>query len=279
MEHLHAIGDDDRAAVVSVVLLLTGDAAVERVPPVATHALAGANLLLLTKPGGPAADGLPKLRPIGMPEVIRKLVASELAGTVRDAAAELLAPLQLGAGVSSACERAIHELNAYLALHHDEAVLQLEFANEFNLVSRPAVRAMFERAFPLLAPYFRWVYEGDAPHVYGWAIPAGENAAGGLMARLCLPSARGTLQEDPLGPLMHALAIHLVLTSLATAQPQSLVKSVHDDVFMAAPPEALAAVMRDAGAWGAAVDAELAPTKSAAWCPIPQPTPAGFVAK
>ncbi|KAK1861993.1 hypothetical protein I4F81_004569 [Pyropia yezoensis] len=98
------------------------------------------------------------------------------------------------------------------------------------------------------------------------------------MARVCLPSARGTQQGDPLGPLLHALAIHLVLTRLATAHPERLVKGVHDDVVVAAPPEALAAVMRDASAWGAAIDAELAPTKCAAWCSTPQPPPAGFVA-
>ncbi|KAK1863472.1 hypothetical protein I4F81_006027 [Pyropia yezoensis] len=98
------------------------------------------------------------------------------------------------------------------------------------------------------------------------------------MARLCLPSARGTQQGDPLGPLVHALAIHLVLTRLATAHPERLVKGVHDDVVVAAPLEALAAVMRDASALGAAIDAELAPTKCAAWCPTPQAPPAGFVA-
>ncbi|GAB0497434.1 hypothetical protein MMPV_008767 [Pyropia vietnamensis] len=127
-------------ALVGVVLLLTGEAAVTRVPSVARTALAGADLLLLRKPGGLAADGLPKLRPIGMPEALRKLAASALARTVRDAAAALLGPHQQGVGVRSACERVLHELRAQLAACPTQAAVQLDFSNAFNRVSRTAAR-------------------------------------------------------------------------------------------------------------------------------------------
>jgi len=121
-EHLWALSAVGQDALVAVVQLLAGDALVSRVPAVATHALAGADLLLLTKPGGVGEDGLPGLRPIGMPETLRKLAASALAMTVRTAAAELFAPAQLGVGVSSACERLLHELGAHVALHPGHAV-------------------------------------------------------------------------------------------------------------------------------------------------------------
>ncbi|GAB0498702.1 hypothetical protein MMPV_010049 [Pyropia vietnamensis] len=115
VEHPWALAEGGREALVGVVLLLTGEAAVTRVPSVARTALAGADLLLLRKPGGLAADGLPKLRPIGMPEALRKLAASALARTVRDAAAALLGPHEQAVGVRSACERVLHELRAQLA--------------------------------------------------------------------------------------------------------------------------------------------------------------------
>jgi len=67
MEHIRTLGWEGQADVAAVVRLLAGEAAVSRVPPLAAHALAGANLLLLCKPGGVNADGLPRLRPIGMP--------------------------------------------------------------------------------------------------------------------------------------------------------------------------------------------------------------------
>ncbi|GAB0497407.1 hypothetical protein MMPV_008739 [Pyropia vietnamensis] len=115
VEHLWALAEGGGEALVGVVLLLTGEAAVTRVPSVARTALAGTDLLLLRKPGGLAADGLPKLRPIGMPETLRKLAASALARSVRDAAAALLGPHEQAVGVRSACERVLHELRAQLA--------------------------------------------------------------------------------------------------------------------------------------------------------------------
>ena len=134
------------------MLLLTGATATTRVPAAATHALAGADLLLLSKPGGVREDALPGLRPIGMPEALRKLAASALAATVRSWAAGLLSPGQLGVGVPNACERILHEWGAHLAHHPGDGILQLDFKNAFNLVSRPAAEAVLHRALPLLTP-------------------------------------------------------------------------------------------------------------------------------
>ena len=83
MKYLPALGDEGQAALTGVVHLLAGEATVWLMPAVAAHALAGADLLLLCKPGGEGVDGLPRLRPIGMPEVQRKLAASALAGMLK----------------------------------------------------------------------------------------------------------------------------------------------------------------------------------------------------
>jgi len=83
MNHLRALGDEGQAALAGVVHLLAGEAAVWLVPAVPAHALAGADLLLLCKPGREGVDCLPRLRPIGMPEVLRKLAASSLAGMLK----------------------------------------------------------------------------------------------------------------------------------------------------------------------------------------------------
>ena len=141
MEHIRTLGGEGQADVATVVRLLAGEAAVRRVPPLAAHALSGANLLLLSKPGGVDADGLPRLRPIGMPEVLRKLAAVALAVAVRDDAAALLSPLQQGVGVGNACERVLHEVTAVLACRPTASLLQLDYRNAFNLVSLPAAVA------------------------------------------------------------------------------------------------------------------------------------------
>jgi len=110
IEHLRALGEKGQASLIFVVRLLAGDVPVRRVPPIAVHALAGAELLLLCRPGAADDDGLPRLRPIGMPEILRKLAAAALAGTVRTAASRLLSPLQMDVGVPNPCERVVHEV-------------------------------------------------------------------------------------------------------------------------------------------------------------------------
>lgn len=338
VEHLWALEGGGQDALVGVLELLVSDAAVTRVPAAAAHALAGADLLLLAKPGGVGPDGLPGLRPIGMPETLRKLAASALAATVRGAAAELLAPAQLGVGVPSACERLVHELEAHLAHHPQHAVVQLDYRNAFNLVSRAAAAAVLRRALPPLAPYLEWVYGGEeAPTVYGWAAAAegagesggaddggddgggdggddgggnGGDAGGGdggdngdgdggdgaapvadgppplpvplpppPPTRLALRAERGAQQGDPLGPLLHAAALWLVLRRLRDGHPGVLVRAFHDDVVAAGTPENLAAVMADAATVGASVDAELAPAKCTGWSPAGAAAPPGWGGK
>lgn len=173
MVNLWALGDAGRDALVGVVTLLVGEGAATRVPVAARRAVAGADLLVLRKPGGDDADGLPPLRPIGMPEVLRKLAAAALAGTVRGAAAELLSPLELGVEVSSACERIIHALDSHMAHHPGHAGAQLDFRNAFNQVARVGGTALLNHALPALDHYLEWVYGGEWPCVYGWADPEG----------------------------------------------------------------------------------------------------------
>ncbi|GAB0498663.1 hypothetical protein MMPV_010009 [Pyropia vietnamensis] len=298
-------GPSGLRALVGVVLLLTGEAAVTRVPSVARTALAGADLLLLRKPGGLAADGLPKLRPIGMPEALRKLAASALARTVRDAAAALLGPHQQGVGVRSACERVLHELRAQLAACPTQAAVQLDFSNAFNRVSRTAARVVGERTLPLLTPYFDWVYGGEGPPVYGWAEeadagppPTTPNPTLPLRGRphvpvsapvsavqrpaprrLSLRAERGAQQGDPLGPLLHALALQLPLLRLARGCPRLLIRAFHDDVVAVGPTADLARFVGAAGVAGAAIDAALAPAKCVGWSPTPQAAPEGWSAQ
>jgi len=169
MGHLWALAEDGHNALVGVVRLLATDAATTVVPAVASHALAGAEFLLLVKPEASDADGVPRLRPIGMPETIRKLVAGWLARDLRASAAALMAPLQLGIGVPNACERLLHALEAQLEVAPEEGVLLLDFKNALNLISRAAARTFVDRAFPSLTPHVAATYGGAPPAVYGWA--------------------------------------------------------------------------------------------------------------
>jgi len=162
----NTLAEDGRDALVGVVRLLATEAATTMVPAVASHALAGAELLLLVKPGAPDADGVPRLRPIGMPETLRKLIAGSLARVFRASAAALMAPLQMGIGAPNACERLLHALKAQLEVAPEEGVLLLDYKIAFNLISRAAARAFIDRAFPSLTSHVAATYGGAPPAVY-----------------------------------------------------------------------------------------------------------------
>ena len=268
-EPLRALGEEEQASLGFVVRLRAGGVPVRRVPPLAAQTLAGAELLLLCKPGAADGDGLPRLRPIGRPEILRKLAAASLAGAVRTAASRLLSPLQMGVGVPNPCERVVHEDSATHAHDPSAALVQLDFRNAFNLVSLPAAAASVSRAFPVFCPYLESVYRGGAPpRVYGWvsdATPAG--GAVGPLKRLWLGVERGVQQGDPLGPLLHAAATHLSVQRISEAHPAGVGRDVHDDEVVVTPHTDLLAVLQSAAAAGAAVDAELAPAKCAGWSP------------
>jgi len=104
MEHLWALMSAGRDALVRVVQLLSSADSVDQVPPVARRALGAANLLLLVKSGGVDAAGVPGLRPIGIPETIRKLIGKALMREVPPDARRYFVPLQRAVGVSGACE-------------------------------------------------------------------------------------------------------------------------------------------------------------------------------
>lgn len=59
MEHLRALGDAGQTLQAGVVCLLASEAAALFILPVAAHAFAGADLLLLCEPGGVDAKGYP----------------------------------------------------------------------------------------------------------------------------------------------------------------------------------------------------------------------------
>jgi len=149
------------------------------------------------------------------------------------------------------------------------------------MVSMPAAVAYLLRAFPLLRPHVESVYLGaSAPRLYGSVngVDAAD-ATAGAPARLWLEVQGGVQQGDPLGPLLHAAAMHLAVLRLAAAHPSAVVRAVHDDVVVVAPLEDIPAVITTAAAAGAAVDAELAPAKCAGWSPAGALAPAGWPAR
>ena len=270
---LSSAGPD--ALVRDVQLLAPGDG-VDKVLSVARRALGAATLLLLVKPGGADAAGVPGLRPIGMPETIRKLGGRALMREVLPDARRCSLPLQRAIGVSGACEDLVHEADARLAAEPTWGALQLDFKDAFHRISIQAAMSVAQAPFPELVFYLRCIYLGEPPPVYGWGV---EDGHGGLPARLVWRVERGTQKGDVLGSLMHALALHPALQAIAASHERCTVLGLHDDRYVIVPVDELAAVMHSASELGAEVDAELAPAKCAAWSPTPRAPPSDLASQ
>ena len=113
----------------------------------------GANLVALKKKGG-------GVRPIAVGCTLRRLVAKVAGNKVVRDMSTLLAPHQLGYGISRGAEAALHTTRQYLNnLQPNHALLKLDFNNTFNSIWREeAVLSLV----PVLYPFVNSVYSGSS---------------------------------------------------------------------------------------------------------------------
>lgn len=110
-----------------------------------------------------------------------------------------------------------------------------------------------------------WVCGGETPHVYEWAAhPPDGTRPPPVPVRQRIDAVRGAQQGDPLGPLLHAVALSLLLQRLSLAFPDKFLRADLHDVVIAGPVEFLGPFMTKAAEGRSAVDAELAPAKCVA---------------
>lgn len=152
-----------------------------------------------------------RVRPIGIPVAIRKLVARSLQSRfAKDLAAELVTCAQLAVGVQGGIEVAVHTMRAVGKVKENEWVrMSLDKSNAFNTVDKLAISEAFT-AFPkcrVLAGYFDAVYAGSIDVLYN-----GRDAAGsGAPVSVKLEQESSLSQGDPLAPALFALAEALAM--------------------------------------------------------------------
>jgi len=142
MEHLRALADDWPAALGGVVLLLVG-AVVERlVPSLAAHAMAGADLLLLCKPGGSMLTASPSCAPLGCWSSSAHVPPLPSLG--RCAPGRRAYWRRYKWGWASRSPASVWYTRSVPSLRTSPAppFLQLDYRNAFNLVSRSAAVAI-----------------------------------------------------------------------------------------------------------------------------------------
>eukprot|EP01127_Copromyxa_protea_P014070 TRINITY_DN386_c0_g1_i8.p1 TRINITY_DN386_c0_g1~~TRINITY_DN386_c0_g1_i8.p1 ORF type:complete len:1404 (-),score=287.75 TRINITY_DN386_c0_g1_i8:242-4453(-) len=156
--------------------------------------LAGARLIPLAKKDG-------GIRPIAIGFTLRRVVSKVVVHMIKKQSADLLAPTQTGVAVSGGAEaiiEAVKAVDTFMDHERDFVILQADFRNAFNTISRAAFVRAAERHLPSIARWVRWCYtpksnllvssaDSDRPEV--------------------IKSEEGAQQGDPLGPLLFCLAI------------------------------------------------------------------------
>eukprot|EP00438_Fugacium_kawagutii_P017492 Skav211850 [mRNA] locus=scaffold1622:6900:9179:+ [translate_table: standard] len=202
-----------------VICLLASGLACDTAAPL----LAGANLVAIPKQQG-------GVRPIAIGEVLRRLTGKCLMELVRQDARQMLFPAQVGVSVPAGSELAVHCVRAWHARHagvKGKVLVNLDFQNAFNTVSRQEVLSATRANFPSLTRWVRWCYGGPTTLQFGGTA---------------LQSAAGVQQGDPLGPLLFAAALQPLATELREG-PLDLALFYLDDGVLAGDVAAVGAAV------------------------------------
>lgn len=115
-----------------------------------------------------------------------------------------LAPHKLGVGTRYGTETIKHAARAIVSQYGfdpEMGLLQLDFENAFNIVSRSSYRRELYRKFPSMAPWVRYCYGRDnQPELWSRYFE--------------FRSLNGLHQGDLMGPLLFALALQPILLKL-----------------------------------------------------------------
>ena len=132
----------------------------------------------------------PGVRPIGIGEVLRRIIAKVIMKVVKPELQEVVGSLQLCVGQISGLEAAIHSLTAIYEDSNTDAILLIDASNAFNTLNRQAALLNCEVLCPTLAPILINTYR-EPPLLF----TDGE----------CMLSKEGTTQGDPLAMAMYAI--------------------------------------------------------------------------
>ena len=138
-----------------------------------------------------ALDKCPGVRPIGVCEVARRIIAKAALSILRDDIQKVAGPYQLCAGQVAGVEAAVHRVRSAFLQEDTDAILLADASNAFNSLNRAVALHNIQQICPSFAPILINTYR---------------SAAGLFIAGDTLLSEEGTTQGDPLAMPMYALA-------------------------------------------------------------------------
>jgi hypothetical protein len=138
-------------------------------------------------------DKCPGIRPIGIGEVIRRIIGKTIIRHLRQDIQQATGPIQLCAGMEAGCEAAIHAMTQMFNDDESDGLLLVDADNAFNRVNRAVSLWNMQFLCPSLSTYARNCYQ----------TPSRLFVTGGAE----LSSQEGTTQGDPLAMPFYALSL------------------------------------------------------------------------
>ena len=165
----------------------------------------------------------PGLRPVGVGEVLRRIIGKVIVSVVRNDIISSVGSLQVCAGHEAGCETAIHAMHTIFEDEKIEAVLLVDAANVFNSVNRQVFLHNICIICPPIATYVRNCY----------TLPSRLFIIGGTE----IPSSEGTTQGDPTAMSTYAIAIiplvSLIMEIMSTSPDNTSKMVAYADDFTA----------------------------------------------
>ena len=178
--------------------MFTRNLATQHYDPVLLEAYVACRLIPL--------DKNPGIRPIGIGEVVRRIVGKTLSRLCSQNVKEAAGPLQTCAGHGAGAEAAIHAMRTIFESEGSEAVLLIDASNAFNCLNRSVALHNIQFTCPTLATYLINTYRH----------PAKLFVAGGKT----ILSREGTTQGDPMAMPWYSLSTTILIDALHESVPE-----------------------------------------------------------
>ena len=144
-------------------------------------------------------------RPIGIGEVLRRIIGKSIMEVVKDDVRTAVGNLQVCAGQRAGCEAAIHAMRAIYAQPECEGVLLVDATNAFNSLNRKATVHNTKILCPSIAQYVENTYK-EPTHLY--MATRNNRQLANIIAE------EGTTQGDPIAMAMYALGLSALLEEI-----------------------------------------------------------------
>jgi hypothetical protein len=155
-----------------------------------------------------ALDKCPGVRPIGIGEVPRRIIAKAILSVVSEDIQQVAGVLQCCAGQKGGCEAAIHAMQSMASKEETEGVLLIDAENAFNSLNRMNAMANIQALCPSLAKIVINTYRTSTD-----LYIQGE----------CIKSEEGITQGDPLAMSIYAIGIRLLICKTSDLTRQNLI--------------------------------------------------------